>query len=61
MHPNGFAHSHRIFCTPHRHMGLAMTFEELLDQALALLQRHERVTYKTLQLQFQLDGCILRP
>ena len=32
-----------------------MTFAELLDQALALLQRHGRVTYQTLQLQYQLD------
>src|SRR5262245_36827755 len=32
-----------------------MTFEEILDQALAMLQRRGRVTYRTLQLQFQLD------
>src|SRR5215831_19267806 len=32
-----------------------MTFEEILDQALALLQRRGRVTYQTLKLQFQLD------
>jgi class 3 adenylate cyclase/tetratricopeptide (TPR) repeat protein len=32
-----------------------MTFEELLDQALAMLQRRGRVTYRALKLQFQLD------
>src|SRR5262249_30391365 len=35
--------------------GAAMTFEEMLDQALALLQRRGRVTYRTLKLQFSLD------
>jgi class 3 adenylate cyclase/predicted ATPase len=32
-----------------------MTFEEILDQAIAMLQRRGRVTYRALQLQFQLD------
>jgi class 3 adenylate cyclase/tetratricopeptide (TPR) repeat protein len=32
-----------------------MTLEEILDQALALLQRRGRVTYRLLKLQFQLD------
>jgi class 3 adenylate cyclase/predicted ATPase len=32
-----------------------MTFEEILDHALALLQRRGRVTYRTLKRQFQLD------
>src|SRR5215470_10102948 len=32
-----------------------MTFEEILDQAIALLQRRGRVTYRTLRLQFQLN------
>jgi hypothetical protein len=32
-----------------------MTFEDLLDQAIAMLQRRGRVTYQTLRLQFQLD------
>src|SRR5262249_19769082 len=31
------------------------TFEEILDQAIAMLQRRGRVTYQTLKLQFQLD------
>src|SRR5438128_4608947 len=33
-----------------------MTFEEILDQAIAMLQRRGRVTYQTLKLQFQLDA-----
>src|SRR5438132_2789632 len=32
-----------------------MTFEEILDQAIAMLQRRGRLTYRTLQLHFQLD------
>src|SRR5262249_24817440 len=32
-----------------------MTFEEILDQAMAILQRRGRVTYRTLRLQFQLN------
>jgi hypothetical protein len=32
-----------------------MTFEEILDQAIAMLQRRGRLTYRTLQRQFQLD------
>jgi class 3 adenylate cyclase len=36
-----------------------MTFEELLDQALAMLQRRGRVTYRTLQRQFDLDEATL--
>jgi class 3 adenylate cyclase len=32
-----------------------MTFEEILDQALAMLQRRGRLTYGTLKRQFQLD------
>ena len=36
-----------------------MTFEEILDQAIAMLQRRGRVTYQTLKLQFQLDEAYL--
>jgi class 3 adenylate cyclase len=32
-----------------------MTFEEMLEQALAMLQRRGRVTYRALKLQFSLD------
>src|SRR4029453_1939596 len=32
-----------------------MTFEEILDQAIAMLRRRGRVTYRMLRLQFQLD------
>src|ERR687887_1127999 len=42
----------------HKHQsggGSAMTFEELLDQAIAMLQRRGRVTYQALRLQFELD------
>ena len=36
-----------------------MTFEEVLDHAIAMLQRRGRLTYRTLQLQFQLDEAHL--
>jgi hypothetical protein len=36
-----------------------MTFEEILDQAIAMLQRRGRVTYRTLKRQFQLDDDAL--
>jgi TOMM system kinase/cyclase fusion protein len=36
-----------------------MTFEELLDQAIDLLQRRGRVTYRTLRRQFHLDDDVL--
>src|SRR5215471_17006299 len=39
--------------------GSAMTFEEILDQAVAMLQRRGRVTYRLLQRQFQLDDDTL--
>jgi hypothetical protein len=32
-----------------------MTFEEILDQAMAMLQRRGRVSYRALKLQFSLD------
>ncbi len=32
-----------------------MTFEEVLDQALSMLHRRQRVTYQTFKLQFELD------
>src|SRR5215468_5470447 len=38
---------------------LAMTFEEILDHAIAMLQRRGRLTYRTLQQQFQLDDAAL--
>src|SRR2546426_3721110 len=44
---------------PETRKGEAMTFEEVLDQAIAMLQRRGRVTYRTLQLQFQLDEAHL--
>jgi class 3 adenylate cyclase/predicted ATPase len=36
-----------------------MTFEDILDQALAMLQRRGRVTYGTMQQQFALDAVAL--
>jgi hypothetical protein len=36
-----------------------MTFEEILDHAMVMLQRCGRVTYRTLQRQFQLDDIAL--
>jgi class 3 adenylate cyclase/predicted ATPase len=36
-----------------------MTFEEILDQAIAMLQRRGRVSYRTLTLQFHLDEASL--
>jgi hypothetical protein len=32
-----------------------MPFEQILDQAIAMLQRRRRVSYRTLKLQFNLD------
>src|SRR5215211_2496608 len=48
-----------VFCTPHWHRGSAMTFEEILDQAIAMLQRRGRLTYGALKRQFQLDDAYL--
>ena len=36
-----------------------MTFEEVLNQALALLQRQGRVSYRALKRQFSLDDAYL--
>jgi class 3 adenylate cyclase/tetratricopeptide (TPR) repeat protein len=36
-----------------------MTFEEILDRAVAMLQRRGRLTYSTLKRQFQLDDAAL--
>src|SRR5215831_10583751 len=36
-----------------------MTFEDVLDQAIAMLQRRGRLTYSTLKRQFQLDDAAL--
>src|SRR5215467_1849125 len=35
--------------------GHAMTFDDILDQAITILQRRGRVTYRTLKRQFALD------
>src|SRR5712691_3176901 len=44
---------------PRARGGETMTFEEVLDQAMAMLRRRGRLTYRTLQLQFQLDEAHL--
>src|SRR5262245_3662630 len=36
-----------------------MTFEQILDHAIAMLQRRGRLTYSTLKRQFQLDDAAL--
>jgi hypothetical protein len=36
-----------------------MTFEEIVDQAMAMLQRRGRVAYRTLKRQFNLDDAAL--
>src|SRR5262245_53041855 len=50
------------FCPPasrRAHRESAMNFEAILDQAIAMLQRRGRVTYRTLKRQFQLDDDAL--
>jgi hypothetical protein len=39
--------------------GQSMTFEAILDQAVAMLQRLGQVTYRTLKRQFNLDDAAL--
>src|SRR5262249_44620552 len=46
---------HRLLHVASVSGGEAMTFEEMLDQAITMLQRRGRGTYRTLRLQFQLD------
>jgi hypothetical protein len=41
--------------------GAAMTFEEIVDQAIAMLQRRGRVAYRTLKRQFTLDDDSASP
>src|SRR5256885_16961253 len=61
MCPNSLCNPRTVFSTPHAWVegGLAMTFEEILDQAIAMLQRSGRLTYNTLKRQFQLDDAAL--
>jgi hypothetical protein len=61
MCPNNLCNPRTVFFTPHGGVegGLAMNFEEILDQAIAMLQRRKRVAYRTLQRQFQLDDAAL--
>src|SRR4029453_11592048 len=41
--------------------GVVVTFEEVLTQAIAMLQRLGRVSYRALKVQFQLDDDLLPP
>src|SRR5947209_1156593 len=50
---------HCLLYTASTSGGWAMTFEEILDQAIAMLQRRGRLTYSTLKRQFQLDDATL--
>src|SRR5437870_1056931 len=50
---------HRLLHAASTEGGSAMTFEEMLDHALAMLQRRGRLTYRTLQRQFHLDDDAL--
>src|SRR5215831_1534892 len=50
---------HRLVHTSSVEGGWAMTFEEILDQAIAMLQRRGRLTYGALKRQFQLDDAYL--
>src|SRR6266581_3775245 len=61
MCPHNLCNPRTVFFTPHGGVegGLVMTFEEILDQAIAMLQRRKRVAYRTLQVQFHLDDNAL--
>src|SRR5262249_41836737 len=48
-----------LLCTASASGGWAMTFEEILDQAIGMLQRRRRLTYSTLKRQFHLDDAAL--
>src|SRR5262249_21736556 len=48
---------HRLLHAATASGGWAMTFEEILDQAIAILQRRGRLTYGTLKRQSQLDDA----
>src|SRR5918992_2797638 len=50
---------HRLLYASSASGGWAMTFEEILDQAIAMLLRRGRLTYGTLQRQFQLGDAAL--
>src|SRR5438132_126663 len=50
---------HRLLHASATSGGWAMTFEEILDQAIAMLQRRGRLTYGALKRQFNLDDAYL--
>src|SRR6266478_1326137 len=51
---------HRLLHASLIYGGWAMTFEEILDQAIAMLQRRGRLTYGALKRQFNLDDAFLQ-
>ena len=51
----GIEQPHRSARNPSMHGESPMTFEEVVDQASAMLQRRGRVTYRLLKRQFNLD------
>ena len=53
-------HSKAVFERRSAHSGgSAMTFDEVLAQVRALLQREKRVSYRALKVRFQLDDDLL--
>src|SRR6266704_3042636 len=54
-----FSFPHHLLYAASAAGGSAMTFEEILDQAIAMLQRRGRLTYGALKRQFQLDDAYL--
>src|SRR6266702_6157739 len=54
-----FSFPHHLLHAASASGGLAMTFEEILDQAIAMLQRRGRLTYRALKRQFNVDDDYL--
>jgi Adenylate and Guanylate cyclase catalytic domain len=48
-----------VIMLPHLREGHPVSFEEILEQALAMLQRRGRMSYRALQRQFALDDAYL--
>src|SRR4029453_19341957 len=48
-----------VLCCSLQSLESRMTFEEILNQALAMLQRQGRVSYRALKRQFDLDDAYI--